>query len=172
MRQHIMELRYHEDTDSFFFSFGGGKYQHSFPVSDHFIVDLDWYDRVRAVESIWATRDLETNDIIANPPMFKWVTPADGEPTPLRANDRVRYFIHRPAQDSVYMEFALGDPVDTEPVIDGVYAELNAAGGVAGLHIANASRNLDLDSILADGPPVIEWVPHPAAVVSAGVAGS
>ena len=166
-----MKFKYFEDTDSFGFGFGGTT-PDTVTVSYDFLVDLDWEDRVHGIECLGARRNLGISDIIANPPVFEWVTLADGEPTPLRANDRVRYFIYRPAQDSVYMEFALGDPVDTEPVIDGVYAELNTAGGVAGLHIANASRNLDLDSILADGPPVIEWVPHPDAVVSAGVAGS
>ena len=167
-----MKFKYFEDTDSFAISMGNREYQHSATVCYDFLVDLDWDELVIGIECLGARRNLGISDIIANPPVFEWVTLADGEPTPLRANDRVRYFIYRPAQDSVYMEFALGDPVDTEPVIDGVYAELNAAGGVAGLHIANASRNLDLNSILADGPPVIEWAPHPAAVVSAGVAGS
>ena len=166
-----MNIRYHEDTDSFFLTICNGGYQHSVPVSDDFVVDLDWDNRVRAVESIGASRDLGINNIIATPPTFKWITLADGEPVPRRSSTRDRYFIHRPAQDTVYIEFALGAPVATEPVIDGVYAEVNAAGAVAGLHIANASRNLDLDSILASGTPVIEWEQYSAPVATGIAAG-
>lgn len=166
-----MNIRYHQDTDSFFLTIGSGHYQHSIPVTDDFVVDIDWDHQIRAVESIGASRDLGINKIIANPPTFKWITLADDEPIPLRTSARDRYFIHRPALDNVYIEFALGEPVTTEPVIDDVYAEINDAGAVAGIQIANASKNLDLQSILADGTPTIQWEPHPAPAV-AGIAAS
>lgn len=160
-----MRIPYYEDTDSFGIAFGG-PCPDAVTVCYDFIVDLDWEDRVRGVECIGARRHLAIADIIATPPSFKWVTLADGEPVPPRATGRDRYFIHRPAQDTVHIEFALGEPVSTEPVVDGVYAELNADGAVAGLHVANASRNLDLDAILADGTPAIQWEPHPAPVAA------
>ncbi len=166
-----MNIRYHEDTDSFFLTIGSGYYQHSIPVTDDFVVDLDWDHRIRAVESIGASRDLNISNIIANPPTFKWITLADDEPIPPRTNARIRHFIHRPTLDNVYMEFALGKPVATEPVFDGVYAEVNASGAVAGIQIENASENLDLDTILANGTPVIHWEPHPAPVAT-GIAAS
>ena len=161
-----MRVPYFEDTDSFSIAFGG-PCPDAVTVCYDFIVDLDWEDRVRGVECIGARRHLAIADIIATPPSFKWVTLADDEPVPRRGTGRDRYFIHRPAQDTVHIEFALGEPVTTEPVVDGVYAELNADGAVAGLHIANASRNLDLDAILADGTPAIQWEPHPAPVAAA-----
>lgn len=160
-----MRIPYYEDTDSFGIAFGG-PCPDAVTVCYDFIVDLDWEDRVRGVECIGARRHLAIADIIATPPSFKWVTLADGEPVPPRATGRDRYFIHRPAQDTVHIEFALGEPVSTEPVVDGVYAELNTDGAVAGLHVANASRNLDLDAILADGTPAIQWEPHPAPVTA------
>ena len=161
-----MKFKYYRDTDSFGIGFGGVS-PDSVTACYDFIVNLDWEDRVCGIECLGARRHLAVNNIIATPPTFKWVTLADNEPVPSRNNARVRYFIHRPARDTVYIEFALGVPVATEPVIDGVYAEINATGAVAGLHIADASRNLDLDSILADGPPIIEFVDRIAEITAA-----
>ena len=166
-----MKFMYFQDTDSFAVKLGDREYQHSATVSYDFFVELDWDELIFGIECLDAQRHLDIDNISANAPAYKWITLADDEPVPRRTSSRVRYFIHRPAQDTVYIEFALGEPVTTEPVIDGVHAEVNAAGAAAGLHIANASRNLDLDSILASGTPVIEWEQYSAPVATGIAAG-
>ena len=159
-----MKFMYFQETNSFRIGFGGISPE-AITVFYDFIVDLDWEDRVCGIECLGARRHLDIDDIIATPPTFKWITRADDEPVPPRNNALDRYFIHSPLQDTMYIEFALGAPEMLTPVIDGVHAEINAAGVVAGLHIEDASRNLNLERILANGTPTIEWVGHPGALL-------
>ena len=160
-----MKIDYYEDTDSFAISFGVGSSEQTVTVTVDFFVDLDSNERVIGVESISARLHLRIDDLMLRPPSFRWVQLAD-DSVPVRSNDRDRFFVYRAEQDALFMEFAGGEPMETVQVTDCVDALVDHEGRVVGLDVTDASRNLDLRSILADGTPQIEWVAHPAAAAA------
>ena len=144
-----MKINYYEDTDSFFLSFGSGACEHTATVTDDFFVDFDSDDRFCGIESISASRHLRIKKLSAAPPRFQWVQLSDDEEVPVRRSSRDRFFIYRTNQDSLYMEFAGGVPVDSVLVADGIDGQLDDEGRVVGLSVANASQSLDFGSMLA-----------------------
>ena len=161
-----MKIEYYEDTDSFAISLSAGSYDQTATVTDDFFVDLDGNGRISGVESISARRHLRIDDLLLAPPRFRWVQLAENEPGPLRLSDRDRYFVYRTDQDTLFMEFAGGEPADTVQMTDGIDALVDDEGRVVGLDVSDASRNLDLRNILAGGFPQIEWVAHPATAAA------
>lgn len=157
-----MRFRYYEETDSFFVSLGAGSYADTVTVAYDFFVDIDSKGRLSGIESIGASRHLAISDPIATPPEFKWVNLTDSDPLPIRSSKRERFFVYRPDQDTLHIEFAGGEPTGKVEVTNGVDAQLDNAGRVVGLDIASASRNLDLHEILSAGATEIEWVAHRA----------
>ena len=59
-----------------------------------------------------------------------------------------------PETDSLYIEFKAGPGVETHEVADGLNVDLDAAGGVIGFDIDQASQKLDLATIEAVALPV------------------
>ena len=153
-----MIINYYEDTDSFAISFGVASCEHTATVTDDFFVDLDSDDRLSGVESIGASRHLRIDDLSQSPPRFQWVQLADSEPYPSRLGDRDRFFVYRTNQDTLLMEFAGGESTETVQVADGIDAQVDDDGRVVGLDLTEASRRLDLRSIMSGGVPRIEWV--------------
>lgn len=162
-----MRLEYFEETASFFIVIAHGSYQHTLDVTDTLWVDVDRHDRVTAVESTWALKHLGMNDPSDDPPYFKWVSTTEGTNTTSHKPDHVREVAYDPEQDTVYMELAGGEPTHTVKVLENVSGCLTSDGAVAGLSFVNASRVLDLQTILANGPPEIEVVSHRVASTEA-----
>lgn len=160
-----MKIEYYEDTDSFAVSIGGGSSEQTVTVTDDFFVDLDSDDRLCGVETIGARHHLRIDDLLLAPPSFRLVQ-LTGDSVPVRSNDRDRFFVYRAEHDTLFIEFAGGEPADTVQVTDGIDALVDDEGRVVGLDISDASRNLDLRNILAGGLPQIEWVAHPATVAA------
>lgn len=162
-----MKINYYEETDSFAINFGAGSCEHTATVTDDFFVDLDSGDRLSGVESICARRHLRIDDLVMAPPSFTWVQLAANEPYPARLSDRDRFFVYRAEQDTLFIEFAGGVSAETVQVTDGIDAHVDDDGRVVGLNLADASRRLDLRSILSRGLPQIEWVACPATAAVA-----
>jgi len=59
-----------------------------------------------------------------------------------------------PETDSLYVEFQSGPGVETREVSDGLNVDLDAAGGVVGFDIDQASRRLDLSTLEAEALPL------------------
>lgn len=156
-----MRLEYFEDTASFFIVIARADHQRSIDVTDTLWVDVDRLDRVTAVESTWALKHLGMNDPKDNPPDFLWVTtPRTYATSRQRLCNGTREFVHDAERDTVYMELAGGEETDTVEILENVRGCITCDGAVAGLMFANASRSLDLRTILSDGPPEIEVVSY------------
>ena len=61
---------------------------------------------------------------------------------------------YHPETDSLYVEFRSGPGVETREVCDGLNVDLDAAGGVVGFDIDQASRRLDLSTLEAEALPL------------------
>ena len=59
-----------------------------------------------------------------------------------------------PETDSLYVEFRSGPGVETREVSDGLNVDLDAAGGVVGFDIDQASRRVDLSTLEAEALPL------------------
>ena len=154
-----MKFNYFEDTASFFLVLASGEYQHTLDVTDTLWVDVDQHGRVTAVESTWALKHLGMTDPKDDPPDFLWVTtPRTYATSRQRLCNGTREFVHDAERDTVYMELAGGEPTETVEILENVRGCITSDGAVAGLMFANASRSLDLRTILSDGPPEIEVV--------------
>ena len=165
-----MKIRYYQDTNSFFLKLVKGECQHTLDVSYMLFVDADWEDRITAVESLAAAKDLDTENPADDPPNFVWVE-RNYDPDAVAANNgKTREFIHDREQDIVYLQFAGGDWAHTVEVCDNVRGHLKENDAVAGILINNASTNMDLEGILADGPPTIEFVDRIAEITAAEAA--
>ena len=162
-----MKIDYFKDTNSFFLKFTYTGYQHTFDVSDALFVDVDWEDRVTAVESISAIEDLDTENPADDPPNFVWVERSFNADDIVTKNGRTREFIHDREQDIVYLEFAGGEHAHTVEVCENVRGYIKENDAVAGILITNASRKMDLEGILENGPPTIEFVDRIAEITAA-----
>lgn len=162
-----MKIDYFKDTNSFFLKFTYTGYQHTFDVSDALFVDVDWEDRVTAVESISAIEDLDTENPADDPPNFVWVERSFNADDIVTKNGRTREFIHDREQDIVYLEFAGGEYAHTVEVCENVRGYIKENHAVAGILITNASRKMDLEGILENGPPTIEFVDRIAEIAAA-----
>ena len=162
-----MKIDYFKDSDSFFLKFTYTGYQHTFDVTEKLFVDVDWEDRVTAVESISAIKNLDTENLADDPPTFAWVERSIDVDAIADKHDRTREFIHDREQDIVYLEFAGGEYAHTVEVCENVRGYIKENHAVAGILITNASRKMDLEGILADGTPTIEFVDRIAEITAA-----
>lgn len=165
-----MKINYFQDTNSFMLKFTHTGYQHTLDVSYMLFVDADWEDRITAVESIAAAKDLDTENPADDPPNFIWVERSYDPDAVAANNGKTREFIHDREQDIVYLQFAGGDWAQTVEVCEDVSGHLKENDAVAGILITNASTNMDLECILADGPPTIEFVDCIAEITAAEAA--
>ena len=159
-----MKIRYYKDSNSFFLKFTRTGYQHTFDVSDALFVDVDWEDRVTAVESIMAIEDLGTENPADDPPNFVWVERSYDPDAVAASHGKTREFIHDREQDIVYLQFAGGEWAQTVEVCENVRGYIKENLAVAGILITSASTTMDLEGILADGPPTIEFVDRIAEI--------
>ena len=162
-----MKIRYFQDTNSFMLKFTHTGYQHTLDVSEMLFVDVDWEDRVTAVESLSADKDLDTDNPADDPPRFAWVERSFDADAIADKHDRTREFIHDREQDIVYLEFAGGEHAHTVEVCENVRGYIKENDAVAGILITNASRKMDLEGILENGPPTIEFVDRIAEIAVA-----
>ena len=167
-----MKIRYFQDTNSFFVKLTYTGYQHTLDVSEMLFVDVDWEDRVTAVESLSADKDLDTENPADDPPTFAWVERSFDADAIADKTDRTREFIHDREQDIVYLEFAGGEHTHTVEVCENVRGYIKENDAVAGILITNASRKMDLEGILADGTPTIEFVDRIAEITAAPITGN
>ena len=165
-----MKIDYYKDTNSFMLKFTHTGYQHTLDVSYMLFVDADWEDRITAVESIAAAKDLDTENPADDPPNFVWVERSYDPDAVAASNGKTREFIHDREQDIVYLQFAGGEWAQTVEVCEDVSGHLKENDAVAGILINNASTNMDLEGILADGPPTIEFVDRIAEITAAEAA--
>jgi len=159
-----MKIDYFKDSNSFFLKFTHTGYQHTFDVTRKLFVDADWEDRITAVESIAAAKDLDTENLPDDAPNFVWVERSYGPDAVAADNGKTREFIHDREQDIVYLQFAGGEWAQTVEVCENVRGYIKENHAVAGILITNASRKMDLEGILADGPPTIEFVDRIAEI--------
>lgn len=52
-----------------------------------------------------------------------------------------------PETDSLYIELKAGAGAETREISPGIVVDIDAAGGIVGLDIDHASRNLDLSTL-------------------------
>lgn len=60
-----------------------------------------------------------------------------------------------PDTDSLYIEFKAGPGAETREVSEGLYVDLDAAGGVVGFDIDRASQRIDLSTLETESLPLV-----------------
>ena len=165
-----MKIDYFKDTNSFFLKLTYTGSQDTLDVSNMLCVDIDWEDRVTAVESLAAIKDLDTENLPDDAPNFVWVERNFDLDAVAATQGKTREFIHDREQDIVYLQFAGGEWAHTVEVCENVRGHLKENNAVAGILITNASRKMALENLLADGPPTIEFVDRIAEITAAETA--
>ena len=165
-----MKIKYFKDTNSFFLKLTYTGSQDTLDVSNMLCVDIDWEDRVTAVESLAAIKDLDTENLPDDAPNFVWVERNFDLDAVAATQGKTREFIHDREQDIVYLQFAGGEWAQTVEVCEDVRGHLKENNAVAGILITNASRKMALENLLADGPPTIEFVDRVAEITAAEAA--
>lgn len=59
-----------------------------------------------------------------------------------------------PETDSLYIDLADAESVETREVVEGVNVDIGADGAVVGIDIDGASRKLDLATLETEGLPI------------------
>ena len=65
---------------------------------------------------------------------------------------------YHPDTDSLYIEFHPGPSAHTVEIVDGFNVDFDATGGIVGFDIDHASRNLDVATLEAEAPGILQRV--------------